>query len=144
MEHARIDISHGLDGQPVVFACFDLGEQQVAASVQAVRAGVTERFQTPPVSADEVLELRELTALVDELGELSGAAGTVVLRPARLLAFRGAVARFVSTRDETEWISFDDRQALEHVRPLLAGLDQLCAAATRAALSPSSRAGHDA
>jgi len=135
MEHARIDISRGLDGEPVVFACFDLSEEQVAASTRAVGAVVTERFRTPDLSADDVLELRQLTALADELGEFRGGPGTVVLRPARLSAYRGAVAQFVETRDAADWVTHEDRGALLPLRTLLAGLEQLCAEATRAALA---------
>ena len=38
MEHARIDISQGLDGEPVVYACFDLLPEEIAASTRAVAA----------------------------------------------------------------------------------------------------------
>ena len=68
MEHARIDITQGLDGEAVVLACFDLGEAEIAASAHAVQAICTERFRTAEMSVDDVLEMRELTALADELG----------------------------------------------------------------------------
>jgi hypothetical protein len=67
MQHAHIDISRGLDGEPVVLACFDLREDEVAAAARAVAATAAERYRTPRISADDVLELRELTALSDEL-----------------------------------------------------------------------------
>ena len=50
------------------------------------------------MSADDVLELRELTALADELGELTGGASTVVLRPARLSALLRRGRRASSSR----------------------------------------------
>jgi hypothetical protein len=131
----------GLDGELVVLACFDLVEEQIAASSHAVAATAAERFRAASMSVDDVLELRELTALADELADLAlpGGMGTLVLRPARLSAYRDAVARFVETRDEAEWIREEDREPLARLRGLLVTLDELCAEATRAALSPAPR-----
>jgi hypothetical protein len=140
MERARVDISTDLEGQPVVHACFDLSGPQRAAVAHAVAASTAERFRTSELGADDVVELRELTMLADELGELTDAASTVVLRPARLSALRDAIARFVDARDEAEWVRDEDREPLALVRELLLGLEQLCVEATRAALSPGQRA----
>ena len=139
MIHAHIDISQGLDGEPVVLACFDLGEEQLAASAHAVAAASAERFRTADMSVDDVLELRELTALSDELADLALRPGmrTVVLRPARLSALRNAVARFIETRDNAEWIREEDREPRARVRELLHPLEDLCSDAMRAALSGS-------
>ena len=138
MERARIDVSKDIDGAPVVFACFDLGAAELGASAHAVAATINERFSLAQMSADDVVELRELTALADELGELTSGAGSLVLRPARLSAYRAAIARFVESRDSAEWIREDDREPLAVTRGLLAGLEQLCAEAMRAALEPES------
>jgi hypothetical protein len=166
MQHAHIDISRGIDGEAVVFACFDLREEEVAAAVHAVTAVAAERYRTPRISADEVLELRDLTALTDELehglpetqpddevapgGERDGpgvagavpgqAMRTITFRPARLSVLRDAVATFVESRDEAEWIRDEDREPLALLRSMLLPLEQLCAEAMRAALSPESRA----
>ena len=134
MQHAHVDISEGLDGEPVVFACFDLTEEQIAASTHAIAVTASERFRSTDMSADDVLELRELTALSDELGELVSGMRTVVLRPARLSVYRDAVAHFVDSRDDTEWLRTDDREPLALLRGLLLGLEQLHAEAVRAAL----------
>jgi hypothetical protein len=67
MQHAYIDISRDLEGEPVVFACFDLRQEEVAAAVHAVHAIAAERYRTSSISADDVLDLRELTGLADEL-----------------------------------------------------------------------------
>jgi hypothetical protein len=139
MERAYIDISTDLDGDAVVHACFDLTEAEIKASAHAVRAGGTERFRMASMSADDVLEMRELTALADELDELGEGTGTVVLRPARLSAYRHAVTGFVESRDEAEWVREEDLEALALLRPLLFPLEQLCAEAMRAALSPTPR-----
>jgi hypothetical protein len=45
MPRPRIDISQGLDGELVVLACFDLVEEQIAASSHAVAATAAERFR---------------------------------------------------------------------------------------------------
>jgi len=139
MQHARIDISQALDGEAVVFACFDLDAKELSASAHAVAATAAERFRTTPVSADDVLELRELTALADELGELTSGMRTVVMRPARLSAYRDAVAQFVATRDEAEWMREEDREPLALLRGLLWPLEDLSTEAMRAALSPTPR-----
>src|SRR5215211_2589907 len=112
MQRAHIDISRDLEGEPVVHACFDLTEREVAAAAHAVKAVAEERFRMSEMSADDVLELREMTALADELGsglpvgepeagpsaevveggllaeEAEGPMRTIVFRPARLTVFR--------------------------------------------------------
>jgi hypothetical protein len=160
MQDVHIDISRGLDGQPVVLACFGLREDEVAAAGRAVAATAAERYRTPRISADDVLQLRELTAIADELehGSPGGDQGreqgidpgksiepgqgplirTLVFQPARLSVFRDAVASFVESRDEAEWIREEDREPLALLRGLLGPLEQLCADALRAALSPQS------
>ena len=142
MERARIDISQDLDGHPVVYACFDLAPEQIAAAAHAVAATAAERFRITEVSADEVLELRELTTLADELGELSGGASTVVLRPARLSTLLDAVSRFIESREQADWIREEDHQPLALLREMLFPLEQLNAEATRTALSPNEHRSH--
>jgi hypothetical protein len=138
MLNARIDISRDLEGEPIVLACFDLGEAQVAASAHAVAAMAAERFRSVRMSADDVLELREFTALADELAA-PGAPGmrTLVLRPARLSALRDSVTQFVETRDEAEWVREEDLEPLARLRGLIVPLEDLCADALRTALAPT-------
>jgi hypothetical protein len=165
MQHAHIDISRGLDGERVVLACFDLREDELAAAARAVAATAAERYRTPRISADDVLELRELTALKDELehgarvvdpaqdgepvseGETAQdiapghALRTLVMQPARLSVLRDAVAAFVDSRDDADWIGHEDRGPLALLRGMILPLEQLCADAMRAALSPESPVG---
>ncbi|HEY7077849.1 MAG TPA: hypothetical protein VH418_20875 [Solirubrobacteraceae bacterium] len=138
MINARVDTSTGLDGEPVVLACFDLDGPDVAAVAHAVKAVAAERYRLPSLSTDDVLELRELTALADELSSLTALAEgyrTVVMRPARLTACRDALGAYVELRDEAEWLRDEDREPLARVRPLLPALEDLCADALRAALA---------
>jgi hypothetical protein len=139
MVRAHIDISRGLDGEAVVLACFDLGEDELAASAHAVAAAAAERYRTAAMTSDDVLGLRELTALTDELRDLALRAGlrTVVLRPARLAAYRDAVAFFVESRDAAEWRREEDLEPLALVRGLVGPLADLSADALRAALTGS-------
>jgi hypothetical protein len=141
MLNPRIDISHDLEGEPIVLACFDLAAEQITAASHAVAAMAAERFRMVSMSVDDVLELRELTALADELADPGPESGirTLVLRPARLSALRDSVARFVETRDEAEWVREEDREPLARVRGLIAPLEELSAEALRAALSPAER-----
>src|SRR4051794_34855349 len=138
MNHARIDITQGLDGESVVLACFDLGEEEIAASAHAVQAITTERFRTAAMSVDDVLEMRELTALADELADHRSRQGirTLVMRPSRRNAGRHALPHFVESGDGAEWTREDVRKSLPFARELLWPLGDLCAEAMRAALSP--------
>jgi hypothetical protein len=140
MLHARIDITPGLDGEPVVLALFDLNDEEIGAAAHAVRAISSERFRTASMSVDDVLELRELTALTDELADLASRPGmsTVVLRPARLSALRHGLTHFVESRDEAEWMRDEDRAPLSIARELLWPLGDLAGEAMRAALNPGS------
>lgn len=141
MVNAHIDISRGLDGEAVVLACFDLDDERLAASSHAVKAAAGERYRTASLSTDDVLALRELTALTDELADLALRPGmrTVVLRPARLSVFRDAVAFFVESRDGGDWLREEDRVPLAAVRGLQFGLEDLCADAMHAALTGTTR-----
>lgn len=135
MERQHIDITKDLEGESVVHAVFDLREEEIAAAAHAVQASSAERFRNEEMSADDVVEFRELTALADELRELAGGAGTIVMRPARLTAFRHALDTFVESRDEAEWIRDEDREPLAIARGLLWPLEDLSAEAMQAALS---------
>lgn len=138
MHNAHIDRTQGLDGEAVVLAVFDLPDEELAASEHAVKAFSGERFRTASMSTDDVLELRELTALADELADLVLRPGvsTLVMRPSRLNAWRDALTYFVESRDEAEWMRDEDREPLAFARGLLWPLGDLCADAMRAALSP--------
>ena len=138
MYNARIDTTQGLDGESVVLACFDLSDDEITASAHAVKFTSGNRFRNAEMSTDDVLELRELTALTDELEDLLQYAGmkSVVVRPSRLNAWRDALTYFVETRDEAGWMRDEDRKPMSFSRELLWPLGDLCADAMRAALSP--------
>jgi hypothetical protein len=138
MLNPRVDTTTGLEGERLVLAYFDLSEEEIAASAYVVAAVSAERFRTASMTSDDVLALRELTALTDELNALASRPGiqTLVLRPARLTTYRDVVAAFIDARDEAEWMREADREPLARVRALLYGLEDLCADALHAALAP--------
>jgi hypothetical protein len=144
--NARIDITHDLDGAAVVLACFDLDDRDLAAPAHAVAVARTERYRYAEMSTDDVIAMRELTAVADDLDALARVPGacTVVLRPARLTAYRVALEEFVGVRDEADWVRGEDAEHLPAVRGLLAPLADLCAEAVRAALSPEAYGRHHA
>jgi hypothetical protein len=142
MLNARIDTTQDLDGHAVVLAVFDLSEVEAGAASHIVGAVRAERYRTAEMTTDDVLEMRELTALADELGVFAnqGGAGTLVLRPARLTALRHAIEAFVTSRDEAEWMRESDREPLADGRALLWPLADLCTDALRAALAAADAA----
>jgi hypothetical protein len=142
MLNARIDTTKDLDGHAVVLACFDLTETEAGAAAHVVSAVRAERYRTSEMSTDDVLEMRELTAIADELGHVAavGAASSLVLPPARLTALRHALEAFVSGRDEAEWLRDEDREPLSIARALLWPLADLCEDALRAALAAADTA----
>jgi hypothetical protein len=136
MLNARVDTTKHFDGHTVVFASFDLGDAEAAASAHAVSVLRADRYRHAELSTDDVLEMRELTALADELGDVAarGAASSLVLAPARLTALRHALEAFVDGRDGAEWMREEDREPLAVARALLWPIADLCEEALRAAL----------
>src|SRR3712207_63709 len=136
MVNPRIETRAGEGGMTVVTAVFDLSGAQSAAAAIAVAAVSVTRYRTAAMSADDVLTLRELTALADELNALGGAPGLQPVRmaPARLTARRDGLAEFVDSGDAADYVREDEREPLALLRPLLWPLDDLCARALQAAL----------
>jgi hypothetical protein len=143
MMNARVETSRAPDGTPVVCARFDLTEAEVSAACHAVNAARTEQFRDQELSADDVLAMREVTALADELITLAAhkSAVSLELRPARLVALRDALEAFVARRDEAGFTREEDREAYACAQALAGPLADLSAEALRAALDASAHAG---
>ena len=126
-----------------VRACFDLTEAEVACVAHAVNVSRTEQFRNEELSADDVVNMRELTALADQLTALAGhrSACTVAMSPARLVALRDTLAMFVEHRDEAGFTREEDRDAYGVALALAAPLADLSADALRAALDLGEHAG---
>src|SRR4051794_41831543 len=100
MINARIDTTKDFDGHTVVLAVFDLSEEEASGAAHVIAAVRADRYRHAELSSDDVLEMRELTALADELAAMAarGAAGTPVVAPARPPALRHALGAFVEAR----------------------------------------------
>src|SRR4029079_6231466 len=100
MHNARVDTTSGPDGTKLVVARFDLGEEESAAVARAVDVSRTEQFRNEELSTDDVVAMRELTALADQLTALAGYGGAVSVRihPATSAPSTAAPARSSSAR----------------------------------------------
>ncbi len=129
----HVDIRSDGDGLPVVMVTFDLGPAQVGSALQGLRTIREARYRTAEIAADDVIALRELTSLVDELDGLVGADAIVRLEAtvALLGVLRDALHEFATAEHpERE----GDAQARPAVYALLDALDELNAQAVRTAL----------
>lgn len=137
MQNAYVSTSGGVQ------ACFDLSEPEIAAVAHAANVSRTERFRNEELSADDVVQMRELTALADQLTALAGhgSAVSVGMSPARLVAFRDTLAAFVEHRDEAGFTREEDREAYAVALSLAAPLGDLAADTLRAALDAAEPAG---
>src|SRR4051812_6612459 len=134
MHNAHVSTTSAVDG-PKVVARFDLSESEIAAVARAVDVSRTEQFRHQELSTDDVVAMRELTALADQLTALAGygSAVSVELSPARLVALRDTLHVFVEMRDEAGFTRDEDRDAYAVSLALAAPLADLSADALRAA-----------
>lgn len=132
----HVELRTDPDGHPVVEVTFDLTAAQVAAGAHAVRIVREARHRNQEMSTDDVLAMRELTSIADQLAELEVHAAAVTLRAsaARLGAFRDALETFAAAEHvERE----GDAAARPVVFALADGVADLHAAAIRAVLGGS-------
>jgi hypothetical protein len=120
MVNEEIRTLHDADGTPVCNVSFDLSAAQLAAAARTVETVRIERHRHLELSTDDVLALRELTGLSDELHGLAehGANGTVVLQLARFVALHDALVEWLHTAEERGWMREED----EAIHPLVAAL----------------------
>jgi hypothetical protein len=143
MVNAHVDTTSAADGTKTVVARFDLAEDEIAAVARAVDVSRTEQFRHEELSTDDVVAMRELTALADQLTALAGYGGavTVELSPARLVALRDSLHAFVEQRDEAGFTREEDREAYAVATALAGPLADLSADTLRAALDAAEHAG---
>jgi hypothetical protein len=138
MLHHVVDIRPSLDGTPVVEVTVDLAAAQLSAAAHAVRSMVDERYRLVPLeSADDILAMRELTALQDELDALAlpGAVNRLTLTVAAAGRLRGALEDFAASRSvDGVLLREGDAEALPGVYAIVDGIADAHAAALRAAL----------
>lgn len=94
----HIELFPDRDGLPSVAVTVDFTPAHVEAALHGLRTMREARFAYTSISTDDALALRELTALVDTLADLSGAMGVgrVQLTVARLGVLRDALAQFAA------------------------------------------------
>ncbi len=114
MVNAEVQTLHAPDGTPVTNVAFDLSDVQVAAASYASAEIVIERHRGQELEVDDVLALRELTGMRDELDRLAEGGGHVsmVLPLARFIVLHDAVDEYVSTRTQRDWLRKADKDAL--------------------------------
>ena len=143
MHNASVNTRSGSDGSKQVVALFDLTEDEIAAVARAVDVSRTEQYRHEELSTDDVVAMRELTALADQLTALAGhgSAVSVELSPARVVALRDTLHVFVEHRDEAGFVREEDREAYAAAMALAAPLADLGAETLRAALDAAAHAG---
>src|SRR4051794_39819091 len=121
MVNSELRTLHEADGTPVCNVSFDLSAQQLEAAWHAVEAVRVHRHRGQEMSTDDVLALRELTGVSDELHRLAGhgAHATVVLPLARFAALHDALVEWVAHRDDRGWMREDESERMPIVEALL-------------------------
>jgi hypothetical protein len=142
MVNAELRTLHEIDGTPVCNVSFDLSAQQLAAAARAAEAIRLERHRHEALSTDDVLALRELTSISDELQRLAehGAHGTVLLPLARFVALHDALVEWIHAAEQRGWMREDDQAIHPVVDALLEPMAQLRADALHAVLGAGAEA----
>jgi hypothetical protein len=136
MINPEIRTLHEADGTPVCNVSFDLSADQLVAAAQAVEAIRLARHRDEALGTDDVLALRELTSVSDELHRLAehGAHATLVLPLARFVALHDALTEWVHALDERGFLREEEHEPHAIVAALLDPMAALRAEALHAAL----------
>lgn len=131
MVNADIQTLHEPDGSPVCNVMFDLSAEQLSAASHASGEIVLERHRGQSLEVDDVLALRELTGVRDELTRLADLGGnaTMVLPLARFIVLHDAVDEWVASRAARGWLRGEDEDAMPLVDALLPPMASLRARA---------------
>jgi hypothetical protein len=142
MVNEEIQQLHAPDGTPVCNVGFDLSDAQLAAASYAIGEILVERHRGQALEIDDVLALRELTGVRDELQVLAdaGAHARLLLTLGRFVALHDAVDEWVVTRTGRDWLRDSDREALPLAGALLGPMATLRADALAAVLGSSEAA----
>ena len=133
--HATSHIS--IDAGGVGRVAFDLSHEQFAAARVAASAACTERHRDQAMTVDDVLAMRRLSAICDQLDALagSGLADTVELTVAGLALLHDALVEWVDAREAQGWMREQDHATHRLVLPLVRELGDLRARAVQVALA---------
>jgi hypothetical protein len=136
MVNSEVRILHDADGTPVANVSFDLSAEQLSATARVAEEVRIARHRNHELSTDDVLAMRELTGVSDELHRLAehGAHGTVVLPLARFSALHDALSEWVHDVDERGWMRGEDAAVHPMIDGLLGPMADLRAEALHAVL----------
>ena len=136
MVNAEIQTLHAPDGTPVTNVSFDLSNLQLGAASYALGEMILERHRGADLDVDDVLALRDLTSVRDELSRLADAGGnvTMLMTLQRLIAFHDAADEWVMSRTDRGWLREADGEALPFVGAMLGPMASLRESAVAAAL----------
>jgi hypothetical protein len=139
MVNAELRTLHAADGTPVCNVSFDLSAEQLKAAARAAESIRLERHRNLELSTDDVLALRELTSISDELHTLvdHGANATLVLPLARFTALHDALVEWVHAADDRGWMREEDAEAYPYVAAMIDPMASLRADALHAVLGAS-------
>jgi hypothetical protein len=125
--------TQGPDG-PRMEAVFDLSSTQVAAVAAALAHSRRTRFGSAALDADEVLELRALSTLAEQIDQLAALGGHAVVRTDAdgASALAQAALTYVRERDTESYQSPEERERLAALRDLADPLIELACELRRA------------
>jgi hypothetical protein len=143
MVNVDIQMLQAPDGTPVCNVAFDVSGAQLTGASHAVGEMLLERHRGADLEIDDVLALRELTGVRDELDRLLAGGGhaRLILPLGRFIVLHDALDEYVVSRTERDWGRKADEDALPLLAALLDGMAGLRAdalAATLRAQAPSS------
>ncbi len=131
-----VDVRPSPDGGRLVEVTLELSARQLAAGAHAAGRLLQERYRVPVLdSTEEILAMRELNRLADELAAPAGTGARVrlTLTVARLGRLREALEAFAAGRADGVLLE-DDVRMLPDVHGMLDPLADAHQAAIRAAL----------
>lgn len=121
-------------GEPMLVVCLDVTPAQARAAAHAVRVAREARYRPVELSADDVLTMREMTALADDLADIG--AGTGTDRLAATVARLGLLRAALDEHAAGEHLEREgDAEARPVVIALVDAVAELHAEAVRAALA---------
>lgn len=136
MVNEDVQILQEPDGTPVCNVLFDLSKEQLVAADHAVGEVLLERHRGEDLEIDDVLALRDLTGVRDELARLAaaGANARVALPLGRFIVLHDAIDEYVLSRAGRDWHRTADEEALPLLDALLPPMALLRTRALEAAL----------
>lgn len=143
MVNAQVRTLHEPDGTPVTNLAFDLSHAQLASASHACGEMLLERHRGQAMDTDDVLALRQLTVVCDELARLgeAGANAHVVFPLARFIVLHDTLDGWVHSRTDRGWLRKADEDAMPVLGAMLGQMEHLRGEAVEATLS-SDHASH--